>query len=135
MKISKDKKPICFILLAVFLFMALLSFLTPMIADDYSYSFSFADYRRIESVGDIVESMAAHRETINGRIIAHSMVQLFLLLPKAVFNTVNGLAAALFVFLISLYSDFGLERKNAFVLAIAVLALWYFVPQFGEVFL
>lgn len=78
--------------------MALLSFLTPMIADDYSYSFSFADYRRIESVGDIVESMAAHRETINGRIIAHSMVQLFLLLPKAVFNTVNGLAAALFVF-------------------------------------
>lgn len=135
MKITKDKKPICFILLAVFLFMTLLSFLTPMIADDYSYSFSFADYSRIESVGDIVGSMAAHRETINGRVIAHSMVQFFLMLPKAVFNISNGLAASLFVFLTSLYSDFGLERKNAFVLAIAVLALWYFVPQFGEVFL
>ena len=132
MKITKDKKPICFILLAVFLFMTLLSFLTPMIADDYSYSFSFADYSRIE---DIVGSMAAHRETINGRVIAHSMVQFFLMLPKAVFNISNGLAASLFVFLTSLYSDFGLERKNAFVLAIAVLALWYFVPQFGEVFL
>ena len=104
-------------------------------ADDYSYSFSFADYSRIESVGDIVGSMAAHRETINGRVIAHSMVQFFLMLPKAVFNISNGLAASLFVFLTSLYSDFGLERKNAFVLAIAVLALWYFVPQFGEVFL
>ena len=115
--------------------MALLSFLTPMIADDYIYSFSFADYSRIESVGDIVGSMAAHRETINGRVIAHSMVQFFLMLPKAVFNISNGLAASLFVFLTSLYSDFGLERKNAFVLAIAVLALWYFVPQFGEVFL
>lgn len=115
--------------------MTLLSFLTPMIADDYSYSFSFADYSRIESVGDIVGSMAAHRETINGRVIAHSMVQFFLMLPKAVFNISNGLAASLFVFLTSLYSDFGLERKNAFVLAIAVLALWYFVPQFGEVFL
>lgn len=132
---TKENKPICFILLAVFLVMTVLSFLTPMIADDYSYCFSFADYSRIESVGDIVESMAAHRETINGRIIAHSMVQLFLLLPKAVFNTANGLAAALFVFLISLYSDHGHEKKNAFVLAIAVLALWYFVPQFGEVFL
>ena len=115
--------------------MTLLSFLTPMIADDYSYSFSFADYSRIESVGDIVGSMAAHRETINGRVIAHSMVQFFLMLPKAVLNISNGLAASLFVFLTSLYSDFGLERKNAFVLAIAVLALWYFVPQFGEVFL
>ena len=115
--------------------MTLLSFLTPMIADDYSYSFSFADYSRIESVGDIVGSMAAHRETINGRVIAHSMVQFFLMLPKAVFNISNGLAASLFVFLTSLYSDFGLERTNAFVLAIAVLALWYFVPQFGEVFL
>ena len=99
MKITKDKKPICFILLAVFLFMTLLSFLTPMIADDYSYSFSFADYSRIESVGDIVGSMAAHRETINGRVIAHSMVQFFLMLPKAVFNISNGLAASLFVFL------------------------------------
>lgn len=135
MKLTKENKPICFILLAVFLVMTVLSFLTPMIADDYSYCFSFADYSRIESVGDIIESMAAHRETINGRIIAHSMVQFFLLLPKAVFNISNGLAASLFVFLTSLYSDFGLERKNAFVLAIAVLALWYFVPQFGEVFL
>ena len=135
MKLTKENKPICFILLAVFLVMTVLSFLTPMIADDYSYCFSFADYSRIESVGDIIESMEAHRETINGRIIAHSMVQFFLLLPKAVFNTANGLAAALFVFLISLYSDPGHEKKNAFVLAIAVLALWYFVPQFGEVFL
>ena len=135
MKLTKDNKPICFILLTVFLIMTVLSFLTPMISDDYSYCFSFADSERIESVGDIVESMAVHRETTNGRIIAHGLVQLFLMLPKAVFNTANGLAAALLVFLISLYSDFAHERKNAFVLAMAVLALWYFVPQFGEVFL
>ena len=89
-------------MLAVFLTMTLLSFLTPMIADDYNYCFSFADGRRISSVGAIIESMIAHRRAVNGRIVAHSLVQLFLMLPKAVFNVANGLAAAVFVFLINI---------------------------------
>lgn len=122
-------------MLIVFLVMTVLSFLTPMILDDYNYSFSFADYSRITSVGDIVKSMLAHRQTTNGRIVAHSLVSLFLLLPKAVFNMANGLAAALFVFLISVYSSDSRGKRNALVTACSALALWYFVPKFGEAFL
>lgn len=134
-KIYTEKKSVLFVMLAVFLTMTLLSFLTPMVADDYNYCFSFADGRRINSVGAIVESMIAHRSAVNGRIVAHSLVQLFLMLPKAVFNVANGLAAAVFVFLISLFSDAGSDKKNILVMLFSVLSLWYFVPQFGEVFL
>lgn len=130
-----EKKAVFLILLIVFLVMTVLSFLTPLISDDYNYCFSFADYSRITSVGDIVRSMVAHRETTNGRIVAHSLVSLFLLMPKAVFNVANGLAAALFVLLISFYSDGGCGKRNVPVMILSVLALWYFVPKFGEVFL
>lgn len=98
-KIYTEKMSVLFVMLAVFLTMTLLSFLTPMIADDYNYCFSFADGRRISSVGAIIESMIAHRSAVNGRIVAHSLVQLFLMLPKAVFNVANGLAAAVLCFL------------------------------------
>lgn len=134
-KIYTEKKSVLFVILAVFLIMTLLSFLTPMVADDYNYCYSFADGRRISSVGAIIESMIAHRNAVNGRIVAHSLVQLFLMLPKAVFNVANGLAAAVFVFLISLFSDAGSDKKNILVMLFSVLSLWYFVPQFGEVFL
>ena len=132
---SRESIPLFCILSIVFLVMMTLSFLTPMIADDYSYCFSFEDYHRIRSVGDIAPSMIAHRETTNGRIVTHSLVQLSLLMPKAVFNIVNGLAAALFVYLVSCFADMGHEKKNLLVICCAVFAFWYFVPQFGEVFL
>lgn len=116
---SMEKKAVFLILLIVFLVMTVLSFLTPLISDDYNYCFSFADYSRITSVGDIVRSMVAHRETTNGRIVAHSLVSLFLLMPKAVFNVANGLAAALFVLLISFYSDGGCGKRNVPVVILA----------------
>ena len=64
-----------------------------MVGDDYPYSFNWADWTRIESLPEIIESMTVHRITTNGRVFAHSLVQLFLLLPRIIYcflNAANG---------------------------------------------
>ena len=59
---------------AVFLLVLLLTWLTPMVADDYSYCFSWADDTRIRSLAQIVPSMTVHRELTNGRVLTHGLV-------------------------------------------------------------
>ena len=65
--------------LVVFFQILLFSAMTPMLADDYSYCFSWADNRRITSPLQIPASMAVHRQLTNGRVIPHALVQLVLL--------------------------------------------------------
>ena len=96
-------KYVLWLLAAIFLLMLVLNFLTPMVSDDYAYCFSFVDWERIESVGEIFPSMKMHREYANGRIVAHFFAQLFLLLPKAIFNVINALVTtAIFFIMLSI---------------------------------
>lgn len=124
------------IMVCVFCVMLLLSCLTPMLADDYSYSFSYADRsRRISSVGDIVQSMAAHRHSMNGRVFSHSLAQLFLMLPKIVFNVFNALNAAILLYLAWRYGKGDSNAHNILLLLCAIFMIWLFMPVFGQVFL
>lgn len=137
--ITKSRKIPCsytLLLTAIFIFILALTCLTPLIADDYSYCFSFATGERITSVAEIPMSMAEHRISVNGRVLAHFLVQLMLLLPKPVFNIANGLVAALMAFTAAKY--FFAEGKafdNSVISICGVFAVWLFVPQFGQVFL
>ena len=57
---------------------------TALIADDYNYRFIFGTAnQRVEHIFDIIESMRAHYHTMNGRLILHSLTQLFLLWGKS----------------------------------------------------
>ena len=104
MRLIQSKKLIIAVYIFVSLAIVLVSSLTPMLADDYSYSFSYADRTvRIQTLGDIFASLKAHRANMNGRMISHGLAMLFLLLPKAVFNVVNALNA---VFLLHLCACF-----------------------------
>lgn len=85
MKILLSKRAYAAALALLFIFMLALNFLTPYQADDFAYHFSFDTGERIESISDIFPSLAAHTQTMNGRVIAHFFVHLFELLPKAVF--------------------------------------------------
>lgn len=74
---------------------------TALIADDYNYRFIFGTAnQRVEHIFDIIESMRAHYHTMNGRLILHSLTQLFLLWGKPVFNVVNTVGYLLFTGLI-----------------------------------
>ena len=79
---NRGKEAEIILMIIVFSAVFLMTCLTPMLADDFSYSFSYADNRRIENIGDIIRSLCAHRQTMNGRMFSHGLPMLFLLLPK-----------------------------------------------------
>ena len=120
----------------LFAVMLLLSALTPLVADDFSYSFTWGEnVVRVRSLGQIVSSMAIHRQITNGRVFAHGMVMLLMMLPKAVFNLLNGGNALLLGWLFARYFRQRRGREAALLLAIGAMLLWNFMPVFGQIFL
>ena len=133
-KLNSSRLCLLAMLAAIFLIMLFCNFNTNLVADDYMYCFSFADNSRIESVADIFPSMAAHRHSMNGRVVAHFMVQLFLMLPKAVFNIFNAAFFTALVWLIYYISRQDSSHNTLLCLCIFGL-IWVLQPQFGQVYL
>ena len=132
---NRGKEAEIILMIIVFSAVFLMTCLTPMLADDFSYSFSYADNRRIENIGDIIRSLCAHRQTMNGRIFSHGLTMLFLLLPKMVFNFANAVNAVLLLFLFHKYLENN-EPGRTFILVLSsALLIWAFMPVFGQVFL
>lgn len=131
---SRSRLLLILFCLGFFALMLLCTHWTDLIADDYRYCFSYADDTRIESVAQIFPSMAAHRQSMNGRVVPHFLVQLFLLLPKGVFDVVNAL---FFVLLIWLLHELAVGKglPNPVLACALFFALWAFQPDFGQVFL
>ncbi len=132
--LSRSRLLLAFVCLCIFGLMLLCNRLTDLVADDYRYCFSYADNSRIRSVLEIFPSMAAHRHIMNGRVVPHFLVQLFLLLPKGIFDAVNSLFFVLLVWLIHRLSV-GRGLSNPVLTALAFFSFWAFQPDFGQVFL
>ena len=122
------------VLLAVFLLLLYCNLHTALVADDYMYCFSFSDGSRITSVGAILPSMAAHRHTMNGRVFPHALVQLFLMLPKGIFNVCNAGMFTAFIWLLARPCR-GCGRRSALLLLAVFGCVWVLQPEFGQVFL
>ena len=108
-----------------------------MIADDYTYCFSFAGSRdRITSPIQILPSLTSHYRYINGRLIVHGISHLMLMLPPVFFDILN---AGMFCLLCFIIYDFiwkiNHDTHNALLYLTVVAVLWCFTPSFGEVFL
>ncbi len=114
----------------LFLGIFVLTCLTPMVSDDFSYSFSWADNARVRSPLQIPGSMAVHRQLTNGRVFTHGLVQLLLIGPKLIFNLLNAGNAVLLLWLFSRHLQ---DRSRLLLLVIAASLLWTFQPAFGEV--
>lgn len=120
------------VLLLIFAFAVLLNLLTPHIVDDFTYARNFYTRGAVNSVTDIFPSMAAHYFKMNGRTVPHFFAQLFMYLPKWVFNIVN---AAVFAALPVVIDAFCSERNKFRFCGIILLftAVWLGEPVFGEV--
>ena len=119
-------------LCVLFLFLLLLNCLTPYIADDYGYRLGFHNKEPLESLGDVARSMYVHCFAMNGRVVSHSLEQIFMLMPKLVFNICNAAVFAGLIYL--MYRVVNLGRKRNVLLLVAVgMAFWYFMPVFGQV--
>lgn len=133
-KLNTSKRVSLALFAAIFLLLLFCNLHTAMVADDFRYCFSFSDGSRMTSLSQIVPSMAAHRHSMNGRIVAHALVQLFLMLPKPVFNLVNAL---FFAALVRLICRPALQKgqRNALLTLCVFGCLWVLQPEFGQVFL
>lgn len=127
--------PLMLLVLAfMYLVMLYCNFKTNLLADDYMYCFSFADGSRMESLSQLIPSMAAHRLTMNGRLISHSLVQLSLMLPLWIFKLVNSAVLVGEVYLVYRIANRGRERSNLLLLCIFG-CIWIFTLNFGQVIL
>ncbi len=126
--------PAAILTAAAFLVIFLLSYLTPLIADDYNYTMGYASDSRIRSLSDIWQSMAWHRQLLNGRVFAHGWVSLVLMYPRWVFAVLNGMVAALFTWTTeSFFREHGSQSTRS---TLCVLLLtWICMPGFGQIFL
>ncbi len=120
------------IYLAIFAFMLVLNVITIYISDDFSYSFSFWDKERMRSLSQIFMSMRAHRYSMNGRLVAHTLVQILAMLPLWVFDIINALMFVLQIALIQKIAGNQYPRSNAMLAAI-FFAVWLTCPSFGQV--
>lgn len=131
----KRKKWCFFSLLALlFLLMFLMNALSPWIADDYFYAFSFATNEKLSSFWDIFPSLKAHASIMNGRYTPHFLVQLFTLLPWWVFDIANS-----FVFVLMIMGMHrlvcGARKYDIAMLCALIGAVFVLIPGFGSCFL
>lgn len=132
---------VCAILFAVMLF---LNYCTPYLNDDYIYFNIFSENgigdfillsikdQKVENLSDIVESMKAHYNVMNGRILIHSIVQGVLMLPKGVFNVLNSAAYVALMLLIYKHCKGSSKDDRAVLFVLICLAAWTFLPDFGK---
>ena len=131
-----DRRKAALVFLAVCTFFVLLAFnvVTPMVADDYSYSYSFHTWQRITSPLQIPDSMYGHYQTQGGRLVVHALAQLLLMLPALAFDVVN---AGMFVLFSYILYRFGFQRgQNSPAGYLLLLAgMWWLLPMPGQTFL
>ncbi len=123
------------VLLAIAVFAAYMNALTPLFADDFSYSVSFATKKPLSSVGDLCRSQYLHYFTTNGRIVIHAFAQVLLRVGKPVLNGINGAAFAAFCLVICYHGLGSLRRVRPHHLAVVFAALWFLTPHFGGSYL
>ena len=123
------------ILLAILAQMLVLNAHTPLMMDDYDYSFSWSTGERIDGIADVLASQAAHYRLWGGRSVVHALAQLFLWLGKPVFNIANAVMYVLLLMELLALSGCGWRRADCLRLMLAHVVLLSGVSFFGTVFL
>lgn len=132
----KKNKSILFVAATVvlaFLFY-LMNYYTPLMTDDYSYSFIWGTENKLTSFSEIIPSMYAHYMTWGGRIVTLSLSQVFLLVGKPAFNLINTVVFMFMCGLMSYYASIG-RVKHGMVYILLYVTLFLFTPAFGQSFL
>lgn len=114
----------------LFALMVALNILTPFICDDFTYNLNFLTKEPLGSFWEIFPSMYAHSYKMNGRLISHGLMQVFMLMPPVVFDVVN---AAVFTATVWLVHRLCAGERNGMLFAAVFCLLWMMTPVFGQV--
>lgn len=134
----KQVRYLCWILAIaiVFGFILILNVLTPMIADDYWYSFTLGKdtNTRVSSFSDILGSQIAHYYWWGGRSIVHCIVQVLLLLPPFVADVLNSSVFIAYIALIY-YLIKGRGKHSLGMFLLIFFSVWFLQPSIGDTIL
>ena len=114
----------------IFSFFLVLNVLTPYVCDDFVYLFSFSTKERLTNIADVFPSMYVHAFRMNGRIVSHSLVQIFAIFPPLVFDVVSS-AVSTFIILF-LGKVFAAGKFSLVKSAASFAVIWCFTPDFGQ---
>ena len=126
----------CYIILCIVIFIVMLIFncLTPMVSDDYAHYYGTNDIHA-ETLNAILQNMLSFRTEVNGRVVSHFCIYVFLALPRIIFRVFNALFSVGITVVISKFFIKQNNIKNLFIVLTCIFALWIFTPSFGEVYL
>jgi len=102
--------------------------LTPLVADDYSYSLG------VFSISDAAKSTYDNYFNLNGRIVVNFLIHFWSFIGKSIFNIANTVIYCLFIYLIQ-FHIIGKTKHNPIMFLAISIFLWFFVPAWGENFL
>ena len=131
-KLDRSRLGRWMVLGTVFLTIFVLTSLTPYLADDYTYHHSWYDWARLTSIWQIPASIYAHGMKMNGRLVSHGLEQLFLLMPKLIFNLCNAAVYTWTVWEGHRICTRG-RQPSLLILTVVALGMWVFMPVFGAV--
>lgn len=117
----------------VFLWMFLLNCLTPYIADDFTFAYAFDTGLRLQSLPQLLKSLAYHYYEWSGRVVVKFFAQGFTMFPKVLFNLCNAAAyigLALVIYRLARGRRTG--RYDLVTLALILAAMWEISPAFGQ---
>ncbi len=134
LSVRQSRKLLAVFFILLYAVMLIFNFCTPLLADDFNYSYIWACDVRLEHIRDIPASISAHREYTNGRVFSHAFVQFFLVFNKVVFNLVNAAVPVLLSLLLYVFFK-RFNSRPVFSVILTALMIWIFCPAFGEVFI
>ena len=127
----KMRKKIIIILACIFIVMLFLNMITPLIMDDFNYTYGLEG--KTNSIKDILEYQHWFYFNWGGRTVAHIFAQFFLMNNKILFNFLN---AGMFTLMVYLIYDIikGEKQHHPIYLILIFFFLWFITPAFGQAF-
>lgn len=120
-------------LLVIYGIVLFLNIKTPLLGDDYTYTYIFGTFDKVQNLPDILQSQITHYNTWGGRSVVHTIAQLMLMLNPLVADVINSLVFIILTGLI--YQHINYNKPLSISLLIGVfLLLWFFEP-FAETIL
>lgn len=116
----------------VFAVMLVLNCLTPLIADDYTFAFSYATGQRLTGPADVLTSQWYHYFHWSGRFFIKCLAQWFTTLPKVIFNLLNAAVYTGLGLAVYLLAKGRRKRRDPLLLLLIFVALWEISPVFGQ---
>lgn len=120
------------VLCLIFPFILFLNVKTPLIGDDFVYSFIYQTQSRLTSINDIFESQYLHYYKWGGRSVVHFITQMLLLTNNSlVIDIINSLGFIAFILTIH-YHIIGKLKNSISILIISFSLTWFLQPVFAE---